>query len=147
MLALLYHFRLGREGTWWHRVLVPAGWFALAVLSKASGPVFGLIGLSMVELEYRLFARADAESGSPGLRTGISALWQRSFRRDVIQIYSLGLIAVFWYCGSDWRASPSFVAWAHQLPEGYAKAGMVWFAENLRIFSNAGVALVRTGPS
>jgi hypothetical protein len=138
LLALLVHFRSGRDGPWWRRVLIPAVWFSLTVLSKASGPVFAFIGLSMVELEYRLGSGTGA-----GVRAGIAAVWQRPFRRDVIQIYTLGLIAVFWYCGSDWRVSPSFVAWAQQLPEGSAKTGMVWFAEHLRIFSNAGVALVR----
>ncbi|HWG45436.1 MAG TPA: hypothetical protein VN688_21920 [Gemmataceae bacterium] len=143
LLALLVHFRAGRDGPWLSRVLVPAIWFALAVLSKASGLVFGVIGLSMVELEYRLTTTAETEDWWPRLRAALVALVQRPFRRDLLQIYTLAGIGVFCYCGSDWLVSPSFVAWARQLPEGPASSVMVWFAEHLRIFSNAGVALVR----
>jgi hypothetical protein len=140
LLALLYHYRAGRDGPWRRRVLVPAVWFALAVLTKASGLVFGIIGLWIVELEYRLTTASGTESLWRRIR---AALLERSFRRDVIQIGTLGLIAVFGYCGSDWMASPSFVKWARQLPEGPAGSGMTWLAENLRIFSNAGNALAR----
>src|SRR5262249_13117915 len=63
--------------------------------------------------------------------------------RDLFQIGFLALGMVFLYCGCDWRAEPSFVAWAHALPEGTGKTLLVWAAEHLRIFSNAGVALVR----
>ena len=143
LLALLVHFRAGRDGAWWRRVLVPSIWFALAVLAKASGLVFGVIGLAMVELEYRLAASAGTGDWRSRMRAAMTAVFQRPFRRDLAQISTLGLIAVFCYCGSDWRASPSFVEWALQLPEGPTRSVMVWFAENLRIFTNAGSALVR----
>jgi hypothetical protein len=143
LLALLVHFRAGRDSPWWQRVLVPAVWLTLTVLSKASGPVFAGIGLCIVELEYRLAKATAGEESPTGWRRWLRSVWQRPFRRDVIQIYTLGLIAVFVYCGSDWRVSPSFVSWAHQLPEGATKTSLVWFAEHLRIFSNAGVALIR----
>src|ERR1700756_2123398 len=39
VLALVYHFRVNREGGWWRRVAWPACWFAAAVLAKASGVV------------------------------------------------------------------------------------------------------------
>ena len=55
----------------------------------------------------------------------------------------LGLAAVFCFCGSERQPSPSFIAWGQQLPEGPLRSGTVWIAEHLRIFSNAGVALVR----
>jgi hypothetical protein len=54
-----------------------------------------------------------------------------------------GMALVFVYCGCDWRTQPSFVAWAHGLAEGSTKTMMVWLAEHLRIFSNAGEGLVR----
>ncbi|HEY7425866.1 MAG TPA: hypothetical protein VH682_16670 [Gemmataceae bacterium] len=140
LLALLYHYRAGRVGPWHRRVLVPAVWFALAVLAKASGLVFGIIGLCMVELEYRLTSTPGTLSLWRRIR---AALLERSFRRDLAQICTLCLMAVFCYCGSDWMASPSFVEWARQLPEGPARSSMAWFAEHLRIFSNAGNALAR----
>ncbi len=143
LVALLYHFRVGRDRAWWRRVLLPAAWFALAVLSKASGLVFGVIGLSMVELEYRLSTSTGTESWFARLRVAMASHWHRPFRRDLIEILTISLVAVFLYCGSDWSASPSFVAWARQLPQGRMQSNMVWFAEHLCIFSNAGSALVR----
>jgi hypothetical protein len=58
-------------------------------------------------------------------------------------IMSVGLAIVFVYCGCDWQPEPSFVAWARSLPEGTASGVAVWFAEHLRIFSNAGEGLIR----
>ena len=143
LLALLYHFRIGRGGPWWCRVGIPAGWFALAVLSKASGLVFGIIGLTCIEMEHRLSTRAETAPGQSVWRAGLAALMSKPFRRDLGQVVLFGLIVAFVYCGSDWSVSPSFVAWTQQLPEGPGRSGMVWFAEHLRIFSNAGVALAR----
>ena len=54
LLALVYHYRTGRESGWFRRVAVPACWFGATVLAKASGLVFGPICLVVVELEYRL---------------------------------------------------------------------------------------------
>ncbi len=143
LLALLYHFRIGRDGGWWRRVGIPAVWFALAVLTKASGLAFGILGLIIVELEHRLSIRTETPAGQSQWRAALAALSNKPFRQDLGQIVLLGLISVFVYCGSDWSASPSFVAWAQQLPEGPVRSAMVWFAEHLRIFSNAGVALTR----
>jgi hypothetical protein len=143
LLALLYHFRMGRAGPWRTRVLVPAIWFALAVLSKASGFVFGIIGMAVIDLEYRLTAVVETEEGGGRFRAAVRGLFQKPFRRDLGQICVLGLLAVFCFCGSEWQPSPSFIAWGQQLPEGPARSVTVWIAEHLRIFSNAGVALVR----
>jgi hypothetical protein len=143
LLALLYHFRIGRDGAWRCRVLLPAVWFALAVLCKASGLVFGLIGLAVVEWEYRLTVGTGTGTQTATLRQVTGSLCRRPFRRDLFQIWLLASIAVFWYCGSDWLPSPSFVNWSKQLPDGPLRTGLVWFAEHLRIFSNAGMALVR----
>src|SRR5262249_45344497 len=43
LVALVYHYRTGREARWVRRVAVPAFWFAAAILAKASGLVFGPI--------------------------------------------------------------------------------------------------------
>src|SRR5690242_8640612 len=52
LLALVYHFRTGREAGWVRRKAVPACWFAASLLAKASSLVFGPICLFVVELEY-----------------------------------------------------------------------------------------------
>jgi hypothetical protein len=146
LLALLYHFRTGRESTWPRRVGLPAAWFAAALLSKASGLTLGPLCLLAVELERLWRGGAFAASApSPGWRArwrqGLDGL--RPFCRDVAQITAGGLVLAFLYCGSDWRQEPSFVAWAHSLPDGTTGRAMVWVAEHLRIFRNAGEALVR----
>jgi hypothetical protein len=142
LLALLVSFREGRGRGWWRRVGVPAGWFTLAVLCKASGMVFGVLGLAAVQVDFRA-ASAGAGGWRRRLTGGLDALRERGFRRDLLQVGGLGLVLVFLYCGSDWHASPSFVQLARDLPEGPARSALVWFAEHLRIFSNAGMALVR----
>src|SRR5439155_21927326 len=63
--------------------------------------------------------------------------------KDLFQIGLIGMVLVFVYCGSDWKPQRSFAVWAHGLPEGSPKAVLVWLAEHLRIFSNAGEGLVR----
>ena len=75
------------------------------------------------------------------LRDGLDRL--RPFRRDLVQITLCGLALVFLYCGSGWRQEPSFVAWARGLPDGATGRTMVWLAENLRVFPNAGYSLVK----
>jgi hypothetical protein len=146
LLALLYHFRTGRESTWTRRVGLPGLWFAAAVLSKASALTFGPLCLLAVELE-RLWRDGafTLASPSPGLRARLRQALDRlgPFPRDLGQILAGGLVLVFLYCGSDWRQEPSFVAWAHSLPDGTTGRTMVWLAEHLRIFRNAGEGLVR----
>jgi hypothetical protein len=143
LVALLYHFRAGRSGPWRRRVLVPAVWFALAVLAKASGFVFGILGLGMIELEHQWTALSESTTRQPRLRLAVRGMFQKPVRRDLWQVCALGLLAVFCFCGSDGLPSPSFIAWGQQLPEGPLRSGMVWIAEHLRIFSNAGVGIVR----
>jgi hypothetical protein len=136
VLALVYHFRTARERGWWLRVAVPAAWLAAAILAKASGLVFGGLCLFAVECEQLL----------PQLRQGSwRRLWPAfaPFRRDAVQLVGLGLVLAFVYCGSDWQPEPSFVAWAHKLPEGADGSLMVWLADHLRIFTNAGEGIIR----
>ncbi len=146
LLALLYHFRAGREAGWLRRVGVPTVWYAAAVLSKASALILGPVLLLVVEVERLMRADRAAPvtlgSGIPaGLRLGLERL--RPFRRDLARILIGGLVIVFVYSGSDWRQEPSFVVWAHSLPDGPAGQAMVWVSEHLRIFSNAGEGLVK----
>jgi hypothetical protein len=161
LLALAYHFRTGRDAAWRWRVGVPALWFAAAVLAKASGPVFGILCLLVIEIEYRL-TRPPAGGGAPQPRTvepgrptwAIPAIWAtvrqalatvlgQPFRRDVFQIVAIGMALTFVYCGCDWKSHPDLVRWAHQLPQGQARDRMIWLADHLGIFSNAGEGLVR----
>jgi hypothetical protein len=143
LVALLYHFRAGRAGSWRRRILIPAVWFALAVLAKASGFVFGILGLAMIELEHQWASHTQTTDGRTRFRLAIGSLFGKPFRRDLMQVCCLGLLAVFCFCGSEGQPSPSFIEWARQLPEGPLRSGMTWFAEHLCIFSNAGVALIR----
>ncbi|HEV3004544.1 MAG TPA: hypothetical protein VGX78_08780, partial [Pirellulales bacterium] len=61
LLALVYHWRLGRDRTWPWRVGWPAFWFAAAVLAKASGLVFGPLCMAAVEI-HRLVPRKEPGS-------------------------------------------------------------------------------------
>lgn len=151
LLALIYHFRTGRDRNWKWRVGVPGVWFGAAMLAKASGMAFGPLCIVMIELQ-RWFSEpstpATPHSWWHSLRSAHPTTWFRSpravaFRRDLAQIVAIGFLVTFVYCGCDWRAEPSFVAWAHKLPEGSAQEIMVWVSEHLRIFSNAGEGLVR----
>lgn len=143
LLALLYHFHAGRSGPWRKRVLLPAIWFAVAVLAKASGLVFGILGMTVIELAQLWAAFPEATNIRARLRLALRRMSEKTFRRDLSQICALGLLAVFCFCGSEGLPSPSFIAWSQQLPDGPIRSGMVWISEHLCIFSNAGVALVR----
>jgi hypothetical protein len=145
ILALVYHFRTGREAGWKRRLLLPGFWFAAAVLAKASGLVFGPLCLVVVELERLV---AGGAFRTPGLTTWTDLLRQawaalRPMRRDLLPILGGGMALVFLYCGCDWEVEPSFVRWAHELPDGPMGRSMVWISDHLRIFSNAGVGIVR----
>ncbi len=138
VLALLYHFRTARDAGWGRRVALPAAWYGAALLAKASALAFGPLVLLAAEAGRVLHEkRARGERLRP-LRPAFAP-----FLRDGAQVLALGLILAFVVCGSDWRAEPSFVKWAESLPEGPARSGTVWLAENLRVFSNAGDGIVR----
>jgi hypothetical protein len=146
LLALVYHFYTGREHGWLRRVGLPALWFGIAVLAKASGLVFGPLCMLAVEVERRL--REQRRQGLP-LTTFFTwpALRHFSpwgaFGRDALQVLALGLVLVFVYCGSDWHPEPAFVAWAHGLPDGPGARTVAWLADHLCIFPNAGDGIVR----
>ncbi len=146
LLALLYHFRTGREAGWFRRVGVPTAWYAAAVLSKASALFLGPVCLLVVEVERLMHAnRPPSVTLGSGIRAGFRHGLERlrPFRRDLARILIGGLVIVFVYSGSDWRQEPSFVAWARSLPDGPGQQVMVWLSEHLRVFSNAGEGLVK----
>lgn len=128
LMALVFHFRNGRESSWWPRIGVPGLWFGAALLAKASALAFGPLCMAAVEV-YRLWKMRP---------------WPvRSSVRDLVHIAAIGFVLAFAFCGSDWRPEPSFVAWAHKLPAVEMHDAMVWLSEHLCIFSNAGEGLVR----
>lgn len=130
LLALAYHFRVGRDAAWPRRLVLPMAWGAAAILAKGSALVIAPVCLLVIE-SRRLWPHAEWGA----LRRSL---------RDVAWIVGGSLIVVFLYCGSDWQPEPSFVAWARDLPAGAAwRAPMGWLAEHLRIFSNAGDAIAR----
>jgi hypothetical protein len=141
VLALVYHFRANREGGWLRRVGWPAFWFAAAVLAKASGLVFGPLCMVVVEAERLL--RAPAPVGQPPVLFSPRRFVARLPWGDFFQIGALGMGLVFVYCGTDWQPQPSFVDWAHHLPDGPYARGMVWLSEHLCVFSNAAEGLAR----
>jgi hypothetical protein len=153
-LAFIYYFHMGRDAGWRWRVGVPALWLAATLLSKASGLVFGPLAMVVVEFEHLArrgvfslpgSAHPGKEMGWPGWGAWLWHGWQqlRPLRRDALQICVLAMTLTFVYCGCDWRTQPSWVAWAHQLPGDTFGQCMVWLAENLCIFSNAGESFVR----
>ncbi|HEX4591452.1 MAG TPA: glycosyltransferase family 39 protein [Gemmataceae bacterium] len=145
LLAFAYHFRTGRESTWPRQLAWPAIWYAAAVLAKASGLVFG--PLCMVVLEGERLARQGTLRRPPrhGITSWCRETWDhfRPLRRDMVVIVGAGLALVFVYCGCDWKPLPSFVAWAHSLPDGLTGREMAWLSEHLCVFSNAGEGLLR----
>jgi hypothetical protein len=142
LLALMYHYRTGREAGWLRRVALPGFWLGAALLSKASALAFAPLCLFVAEMDYQ-FRRAEAWDGKAlTLSQRFHAVFG-SFCRDGIGIACLALVLTFVYCGSDWQAEPSFVQWAQRLPEGPGSRALVWLAEHLRIFSNAAEGLVR----
>ena len=143
MLAFATHFAAGRDARWAGRVGVPALWLGAALLAKASTLLFGPMAMLVVETS-RMLPGPGTSRRWPWTRliaVARAAFLTRPFRRDVTHVVLLGLGVTILYCGSDWSASPRFVAWARSLPEGHLGTGMVWLAEHLRIFENAGDAL------
>jgi hypothetical protein len=146
LVALAYCFSVARDDYRWRfRVGVPSLWFAAAVLSKASALFFAPLILLGIEIQRVFDSVHSAPTDTtrpislPKLRKDLAPLY-----RDLKQIAACGIALVFIYCGCDWMPEPSFVAWAQHLPAGSLRGRtMLWLAEHLRIFSNAGEAIVR----
>ncbi len=161
LLPTAYYFAIGRDPPpsppsqggawrgWWRRIGIPALWFGGALFAKASALAYGPLAWLIIETD-RLWNRSA--SGSLARASEPLALRQRVFAflaqyrpwfSDVCRIGVLGLVIVFVLCGCDWTTQPSWVEWAHGLPDGTTgKDTMIWLADNLKIFSNAGHGLV-----
>jgi hypothetical protein len=145
MLALLYHAHHGQGRGWWPRVFVPGVCFGLATLAKASGMVFGVQALLVVGLWH--LARAGALTPPPGAswRGKVAHIWHAGYglRKDLAASLLIGFTLVFAYTGSDWTVEPTFVTWAAGLPDGPVRDALVPVSTGLRVFPNAGEALVQ----
>jgi hypothetical protein len=142
LLPMVHFFGQGRNAGWGRRIGIPGVFYAMCLLTKASGMVFAPIGMFIVEM-LRL-----VQSGAFRATTQSSFLgrfWSpmKPFVRDALQIGCLGLFLTFLYCGSDWRTESTWIAWAHTLPDGLFKDAMVYLSEHLAVFNNAGVGLVK----
>lgn len=137
LLALAFEFRAGRGSRWPRRVALPAVLYGVAILAKASALVFGPLCMVVIELE-RAWSAGELAGGRAAWRA-----WARLFWRDLGRIIAGGLAVTFLYCGSDWTTERTFVEWARTLPPGMAHDTMLWIAEHLRIFTNAGEGLAQ----
>lgn len=129
LLAFVYHYRTSREaGTpagRFRRWALPTFWFAAAVLSKASGVVFGPLCLLAVEVEQL------ARSGN-----------LRDLRRSAVGlglVLGSGLLLAFLYCGSrnDGPARARLVRRAERLPAGPARNVLLPLARHVPLLDNA----------
>jgi Dolichyl-phosphate-mannose-protein mannosyltransferase len=145
LLALVYYFRTGRDKPWLRRVLLPAFWFGLALLTKASALVYAPVFLLSAGLEHLVRTQVVPILSKRSPLTLAAEAWNRlrPLRRDMTCVLLGGLVLTFVYCGSDWKPEESWVQWSHTLPAGPLREGMVWTSEHLCIFSNAGVGMVR----
>src|SRR5262249_53617902 len=134
LLALTYHFRIGRESRWPLRVGVPALWFALALLAKASALVFGPFLLMVIEVERLLRRETSDGQGRKTLQGRLALLWPPV--RDLWQILLLGFVLALLYCGSDGRPTTSLNGFLGSMADGPKRRFLTWFV-SLPIFSNA----------
>jgi hypothetical protein len=131
LVAFVYHFAT-RGSDWWQRIGIPGIWFWLAFMAKASALIFAPACMLAVEVE-RFVSGRD--------RNLVRVLLP--LRHDAPRILMLGLVLAFVYCGSDWQSEPSFVQSAHNMSDGRLRDVTIWTADHLRIFANAGDAIVR----
>ncbi len=139
LLALFYHYWRGRDRSWQTRIGWPAFWFGASILAKASGLVFGVLGLGVIEIA-RLWRQQQLQGTGHWLPT------PAQLKQPVLDLWQIGILGmgmVFLYCWSDWAPLPSLVQWATSLPAGEMRTVALWVGEHLCIFSNAGVGLVR----
>jgi 4-amino-4-deoxy-L-arabinose transferase-like glycosyltransferase len=142
LLMFCWYYRNGRDGPWWKRVGLPTLCCAATLLAKASAIAFVPICMLVIEGE-RQWARLPELPLWPRIKTAARQLGSRQNRHDVLSLTAIAVLIVFVYCGCDWQPKPKFIAWAYTLPDGPRKTGVVWLAEHLRIFNNAGVGIWR----
>lgn len=135
LLGQVEAFLAGRGGSVTRRIGLPGLWAAGALLAKASAVAFGPLLLLAAEA-HRLRSAGRLSS----LRASREEL--RPFVADLARIAGVALLGALLYCGSDFRAEKSFVAWARGL-DGPTGPPARLVAENLRVFPNAVEGIVR----
>jgi hypothetical protein len=147
MMVLIYHFHYCYVPTagWKRRVLVPGVLYGVALAAKASALAFG--PQVMLVLGLWNLAKAGVLTAPTGssLYQKLVHIWHATFqfRKDLVCIGFIGMVTVFVYCGSDWGTEPTFIKWADGLPEGELKQTMTPVSRELKIFTNAGEALLQ----
>jgi hypothetical protein len=139
-----YHWFTNRGERWPRRVLLPGLLYGVALATKASA-------LAFVPLLWVVFGLCHlARAGLFPPRTGslwdlVKAVWAVTtrLRWDVVYAFWVGMVVLFAYCGCDWDPDPTFIKWAHQLPDGPMRSAFVPVSERLAIFTNAGEGLVQ----
>jgi hypothetical protein len=122
VLAAVYRFAAGRDGSWWRRVLVPGVAAGLAVACKASAVTYvPLACLCLVPLCPR----------------------GRGVKGEGVATVLVAAVTLFLVCGTDWRTEPAFIKWANTLPDDATGVAVRWTADHLHIFPNAGEGLVQ----
>jgi len=136
VLMATFHFFTNRESGWWWRVFVPGLLYGVALTAKASAlPYVPLLGL--VFGIYHLIQTGQWTGGRDWRKATARLRW------DLVTMMAIGFVYLFAYCGCDWATEPSFIAWAHSLPEGPNRDAMVTISERLCIFTNGGEGLVQ----
>jgi hypothetical protein len=145
VLALVYHGHHGQGMGWARRVLIPGIAYGVAILAKASGMVFGMQALLVLGLWHLAAAGALTAPANSSYLGRIRHLWHATFqlRKDLTWIAAIGFMLTFAWTGSDWGTEHTFVEWAEQQPPGPLRDIMVPLSNNLRIFPNAGEALLQ----
>lgn len=130
-----------RDQPWRRRVGLAAAFYGIAILAKVSALVFGIFAMLAFEA-YRLWNERQTREHSVGW---LRWLWREThrFRWDSVQIVALGVALTFVYCGSDWRPDRGgVVKSAESLPPGEMRDRLVWLANQLCIFPNAGQGIL-----
>ena len=75
LLALVYHFRTGRQSAWLRRVGLPTVWFSATMSAKASGILFAPLRVCVVQIDHflRIADNGPQTRGNP-IRRGLAAL-------------------------------------------------------------------------
>jgi hypothetical protein len=143
LATFVYHYQTGRDGNWRRRVVIPGLCYGFAMLTKASAMMFVPIAMFAFD-QFRQLSAAWSRASGDSLKEWIRLYWNdlAIFPRSFWKILGIGFLSTFVYCGSDWQQERSFIVWSEKLPNDMLRGAMTPIAENLRIFPNAGSALV-----
>jgi hypothetical protein len=119
LLALAYHYHVGRGRHWGWRIALPAFWFGMAFLAKASGLGFGILCIAVVEFEH-----LRRKQGGPMLAGSL---------RNLSLVVAGGLILAAFWCGDHAYHAVQFqlehnrVGHGNVFLLGETGAGSLWY--------------------